>query len=468
MFYFRETETSKLKDFFSSPRKSAMAIYGRRRVGKTELVLNYLSQHEAKDIVYYQVTSFDYNLALEDFKNTIKSFIPDDSLIEAFSSFRDLFKYLSTSLASSGLIKGIVIDEFPFLAKKNEDVVTEFQWIIDHGLGEIKLILLGSNRSFMKKHATDDESPLYGRFDEIIEILPFSFENILTLFPKLEDAMDVYAQTGGVAQYVMMFSEYENVQSATTELFFNKNGRLFREADNMLLQELRDITTYASILRAIGSGSKDAAQIAKKVGIDGRGVFTYLAKLVDLGIIESFGNILPGKGKKEKRYRITDMIFRFNYTFIEPNVSMITAIGAQAKEFVLNEKYSEYLGFVYEDVIRSHCFKYAIKQKLPFMPETIGNWWGNVLIDGKWCESEIDLAAFNDQSIVLGECKYKNKRVGVSELDALKIKAAFVPTKGRDVYFLLAGKNGFTEDLIRACESRANIILVDGVDVILH
>lgn len=92
---------------------------------------------------------------------------------------------------------------FPFLAKKDENVPVEFQWIIDHGLGSIKLILLGSNLSFMKKQIGNREAPLYGRFDEIMEVRPFTFSQVRSLFPSRDDAMMVYSLTGGVAQYVM-------------------------------------------------------------------------------------------------------------------------------------------------------------------------------------------------------------------------------------------------------------------------
>lgn len=462
MLYFREKEIEKLNVFFSTPRKKAMAIYGRRRTGKTKLVTDYIAGLETKDIVYYQVASFDYTVALGDFKNALKTVLSDNPLIDAFVSFKDIFAYLSET-KSTALIKGIIIDEFPFLAKKNPDIVTEFQWIIDHGLGSAKLILLGSNRSFMKKQISDTESPLYGRFDEIIEILPFSFENIQTLFPKLEDAVDVYAQTGGVAQYVMMFREYPSVKEATAALFFDNNGRLFREAENLLLQELRDVTTYTSVLRALGGASKEAGQLAKKVGIDARGVFTYLAKLVDLGLVETLENALPAKGKGEKRYRIADMLFRFNFTFIAPNVSMITAIGSAAVDYVLGSKYNEYLGFVYEEIIASRCFKYALEGGLPFMPTNIGKWWGNVKENGDWHESEIDLVAFDDHNVVLGECKYKNKQIGFGELDNLRLKAAFIPIKDRKIYFLLASKSGFTNEIINLRESLDNLVLIDGV-----
>ena len=447
MIYFRDKELEKLDEFLNSNKK-ALSIYGRRRTGKTQLILEAMRRNENRRIIYYQCTAYDYNTCLGDFLTTVSSFFPDDSIITSLKSFRDLFTYLSRTNAP---VDAIVIDEFPFLAKRNDNVPAEFQWIIDHGLGNLRLILLGSNLSFMKKQINDREAPLYGRFDEIIEVRPFTFSELNSLFPDFEDAVNVYAQTGGVAQYVMFYKGYNSVHEAQTALFFDRNGRLFQEANNTLLQEVRDTSTYVLILRAIGGSEKDSGQIASKCGIDQRGVYAYLNKLLDLEIITEVNNPLSEK-KKDRRYRISDLLFRFNYTFIEPNASMITAIGEKAEPYVLGTKYSEYLGFVYEDIIRSAMYEYALSGKIPFMPETVGKWWGSVCEGGSWSEGEIDIAAFDSKNIILGECKFRTKAAGMKELDSLKLKAQFVPVNGRRVYYLIASKSGFTADLQATAE----------------
>ena len=119
---------------------------------------------------------------------------------------------------------------------KDDHVTVEFQWIIDHGLGSNKLILLGSSLSFMKKQIGDREAPLYGRFNRILELRPFSFDEVHTLFPSFEDAVAVYARTGGVAQYVMLYKAYSSVKEADAALFFTPHGQLFQEAENLLMQ----------------------------------------------------------------------------------------------------------------------------------------------------------------------------------------------------------------------------------------
>lgn len=455
MLYFREKEKEKIRAFAHREAAKAMAVFGRRRTGKTELLLDYIAGEGKGSCIYYQCTSFDYHVCLTDFINAVSAVTGSDSILSSLKTFRDVFLYLSESGHVSGTV--FVIDEFPFLAKRDENVAVEFQWIIDHALKDNKLILLGSNLSFMRRQIRDSESPLYGRFDEILEIHPFTFDEVHTLFPSFEDAVDVYAQTGGVAQYVMFFLEYPSVKEATAALFFDRNGRLFFEAANLLMQEVRETTTYVSVLRAIGTGEIESGQIAGRCGMDPRNVFTYLNRLIDLELVAPVENPLDTK-KANKRYKIADPFFRFHHAFIEPNISMITTLGSEASHYILNDQYHEFLGVIYEDIIRSNCFRYALDGVIPFMPKTVGKWWGNIQIEGKWVESEIDLVAYDESRIVLGECKYRNKMIGLKEFDVLKSKTPFIQTKGRKVYYLLASKSGFTEALTQ--HDGQNLILI--------
>ena len=328
--HFREKEIEKINGFLNTNNKKAMAIYGRRRISKTELVLHTIHNINFK-AYYYQVSSPDYKTSLMDFKNVLNI---NDSVLDSLNTFKDTFIYLSKILEEKTII---IIDEFPFLAKRNEGIGMEFQYIIDHCLGKIKLVLLGSNKSFMKAQIENDNSPLYGRFDEIINLLPFSFKEILTLFDSPKDAINVYALTGGVAQYVMYFKDYKTVDKAIDELYFNRLGRLFLEGTNILNQEVKDSTNYNLILRAIGSSYKSAGDIANKIKMDTRAIYSYLTRLIELGFINEVSNFVKSK---EKRYYISDLYLRFSYTFIEPNISMITSLGHLSKEYILNERYN--------------------------------------------------------------------------------------------------------------------------------
>ena len=95
------------------------------------------------------------------------------------------------------------------------------------------------------------------------------------------------------------------------------------------------------------------------------------------------------------------------------------------------------------------------------MPFTVGKWWGNIQKEGEWKESEIDIVAFDDHQLVIGECKYLNKAVGLQELKSLQTKGLFVQSKGRELYYLLASKSGFTEELRSLKDS--HVILIDKI-----
>ena len=318
----------------------------------------------------------------------------------------------------------------------------------------------GTVTGFMKRQIGDREAPLYGRFDEIMEVRPFSFRQVRSLFETLEDAMKVYSMTGGIAQYVMFFLDHPSVQEATAALFFSPDGRLVREAPNVLLQELRDTTTYERILRALGGSDKSTAQIAKQSGLEAKGLSPYLNRLGELFLVAPVANPFSTE-KRKQHYRITDALFRFHYTFIEPNMSLINSLREKALEYVLDHRYQEFIGITYEDIIRENCFQYALEQKIPFMPRTVGKWWGPVRKGDTWLESEIDIVACDDRHLLAGECKYRTKAIGLQELDDLKLKAQFIATGDRELFYLLASKSGFTTELLSLADPR--VILIDQV-----
>ena len=444
MFYYRKEEIEKIERFYRMDESKAMAVYGRRRIGKTQLMVQCANHSLKGRMIYYQVSNPSYDVAVEDFKSAIALILGHDLVVQSLKTFKEIFSFLSRILDEQYVF---VIDEFPILAKRTEDIDVEFQWIIDHALGKQKIILIGSQLSFMKKQIASKEAPLYGRFDEIIHLMPFSFEEVRGLFQSDEEAMSVYACTGGVAQYVMLFKRYDSVQEAMENLSFNKDGRLFTEANNLLMMELKEPTFYKRILEAIGSTAKTVSQIATKCGMDQRALTTYLAKLVGLDIIYPSESMLAGK-RIARRYEISDLLFRFTNSFIEPNISYITIAGSASMKVILNERYQEYLGKVYEELVKRQVLMDGAKGMLPFAPVTAGRWHGNIFEKGNRLESEVDVIAYDQDNVIIGECKYSSKKIGLSVLEKLKQKAVFISAGKRKIYYLLASKEGFTEELL--------------------
>ena len=435
----RIEELNHLFNLYNNDSFEFLVMYGRRRIGKTTILQEF---SEKTNSIFFPAREKNDALNLEDFSKIIQYHF-DKQFYSSFSSWEDAFNYISSKAHDK---VSIIIDEFPFLAKKNEGISLEFQSIIDHFLGNNKLVLLGSNQSFMKSQIEDNSSPLYGRFDEILHLLPFSFNEVNQLFLNNDDAMNVYALTGGIVQYVMFFMNYSSVETAMDELYFNRNGRLFIECGNYLNQEFKDVTTYNLILRYLASNEKKASDIAVRAKVDTRAIYNYINKLEVLDIIEEVKN--PLTNSREKRYHIKDLYLRFAYTFIEPNVSMISALGKKSKQYILNSKFDEYLGGIYEEIIKNNLYDYALNKIIPFMPVDVGKWWGNIQQNGTYIESEIDVVGINLKDVLVGECKYRTKKVGLKEYELLKLKSNFATKANQKVIYLLASKNGFSDDLL--------------------
>ena len=109
-------------------------------------------------------------------------------------------------------------------------------------------------------------------------------------------------------------------------------------------------------------------------------LFPYLNRLLDLNLIASVDNPLSTE-KRKQRFRISDALFRFHYTFVEPNMSMINSLREKSLNYILDHRYQEFLGITYEDIVRENCFRYALDQRIPFMPRTVGKWWGPICKD---------------------------------------------------------------------------------------
>ncbi|MBQ9327769.1 MAG: ATP-binding protein [Solobacterium sp.] len=460
MFYFREDEIEAVTRFSASKTAHAMAVYGRRRAGKTQLITHCKYTFLEHEMVYFQVSSGDYIECLKDFTSTVQTETGEDTILSNISSFKDVFVYLEKVMDTGHIF---VIDEFPVFAKRNSNVALEFQWIIDHSLKKHKLILMGSQLSFMKKQIYSDAEPLYGRFHEVLHLLPFTFEEVNTLFPDFHDAMKVYATTGGVAQYVAFCLDYPSVDEALSHLFFNKDGRLFSEADNLLMMELRDLTSYKKILRAIGYTGKTLAQIASKCGVDQRAVLPYIERLIELDIVNE-SNIVLSQKRQVKRYRITDLLFRFTNSFIEENKSFINIVGKDSMEHILDNQFNEFLGVAYEEIIRVSLMKAGIRKEIPFVAKHIGEWFGNVSENDTWHETQVDVIAYDDKNLIIGECKYTNKAIGMNILDKLKLKGQFISSGDRKKYYALASSSGFTDEVINA--KGKDVILIHGTTIL--
>ena len=419
MFVNRERELKFFNDKYRSKGFDFIVIYGRRRVGKTELVKQFIKD---KKNIYFLADKRGTEFNIDRFKQKISEFL-DEPRVE-LDTLEAVFSYLLKKIGDQRLI--ICIDEFSYLIEKDDSIPSVFQLIIDEILNKsnIMLILLGSSVSLMENGVLSSKSPLYGRRTGQFKIEPLSFSNILEFFPNRELSENVllYSVFGGIPFYLNKIDNgaaLDNIKS----LILKKGEILYEEIDFLLKEELREPSTYKSILEAIASGCSKIGEISNKAKVETRDIDKYLKVLINLGYVEK--EISPTEKEKSKKtiYRIKDNFFKFWFKFCSPKLSELE-IGREGEVFsFIKNNLNSFVGIIFEEI----CKEFLGKNRI-FEYKKVGRWWGYKRIDNKREEIEIDICAVNEKTkeILFGECKWKDNVNVESIMKDLREKIEYV------------------------------------------
>ena len=456
MFYGREKELKELNDRYNSDHFECVIIYGRRRVGKTALINEFCKDKPTVFFSALRSTSADNLAALS--KAVFETNNPDAISAPVYRGFDEVFAEITRMSERERLV--FVIDEYPYLAKAEKSVSSRLQHLIDRVWqnGRLFLILCGSSMSFMERQVLGRESPLFGRRTGQIKMQAMTYDEIAVFTPTLscEQQALIYGITGGIPHYINKLDVKDNVDNALKRNFFNRSAYLFEEPENLLKQELREPTTYNSIITAIAGGASKMSEISTKCQIASDVCAKYLKVLISLGIVRKETPVTEKPGKKTI-YRLNDNFFTFWYRFVPPYLSAIEADRVEhIYDAAIKSELADYMGLVFEQMCRTYLIKHD--DRLPFLLSYVGRWWGNDKNEQK--EVEIDLVGVpvKGKEYLICSCKYRNTAVGIDELERMKDYAK-VFGKGSKYYYYVFSKGGFTKGLKDAAE-RGEVTLV--------
>ncbi|WP_324735920.1 ATP-binding protein [Thermococcus sp. SY098] len=400
-FIDRKPELDFLRERYHSGRPELIILYGRRRIGKTYLLQKFLSE---VDGVY--LLAEESETILEDFSERLAEYFNDSFLREnPLQNWRAFFTYLAGK-SSERLV--VVIDEVQYIAKAQKDFLSVLQkyWDMHLSKTRIMLILCGSLISFMEG-ILSAKSPIYGRRTGAWKVEEMNFFNIRKFHPlSTEEAIHVYSVFGGVPQYWADYNPELDFWDNLRALLLSKGAKYYDEPKYLLKQELRDVSRYFSILRAIALGYNRFGQIADKARVDLNSLGKYLNVLEEMGYV---GEEKPIVGRGRSIYKINDKLFNFWFRFIYPRKSEIE-MGFDVVEDI-KLRFNEYIGFVFEEIAKQFLIELNKTGRLPFRFTRIGKWWHK--------GEEIDLLALNEREkkALFIEVKWKN----LSEREARRI-----------------------------------------------
>lgn len=416
-FIGRDFELNELNKEYKQDKFSFSIIYGRRRVGKTYLIKEFLKGKEGYYFVSLESNEL-INLSL--ISQAIYKACGNISGVPDFNSFDSAFKFLFEYSVKNKII--FVIDEYPYLADSSPYISSLIQNLIDQYKEKSKmfLILCGSSMSFMEEQVLGYKSPLYGRRTSQYKIQPFNYLESSEFVPNYsyKEKAIVYGLTNGIAEYLTYFDNDKSLKDNIIDIFLKTNGRLYEETTNLLKQELRQPKTYNDIIFAISQGATKLNEIATKLGVASGSLNHYLKSLIELGIIEKKSPVLDRKTKRPL-YIIKDTMFLFWYLFVQPNLNMINLdLGDRVYDNSVECAINEFMGKIFEKISIEYFEEKLKRSETPFIPKDYGNWWGNDKRLKK--ESEIDMIAYDkENSYLFLEAKWRNEPVNQKVLDYL-------------------------------------------------
>lgn len=462
-FYGRECELEELNNLYKKEGFKFVVVFGRRRVGKSSLIQKFIDEDKKSNISFMALEQNDKQNLDSFSKVVIDKYGAAKSYLSSFPSWEKAFDYIIDQVGHEKLI--IFIDEYPYIANSNASISSVLQKYIDGALKatNITLILCGSSMSFMETQVLGHKSPLYGRRDMQFKIEPFDYYDSAQFFDKWtdEDKAVAYAVTGGIPQYLNKLKGYDNIADGIKNEFLKKNGSLYEEPRNLLMQELREPAVYNSIIRAIASGASKLNEIAFKAGEESKKVSKYLLTLISLHLVKKESPML-NKQERNGVYTMSDNMFRFWYKFVtDNNINIESGLSNYVYEKKILPELSDYMGHIFEDI----CIQFMKRQNktmsLPFVFDEIGRWWGNNPVEK--CQEEIDIIASTKNMMIFGECKWK-KSVGVEVLENLKRKANLFNQFEKKCYYLFV-KGSFTQALQDLANKDSAIKLITLKDI---
>lgn len=451
-FIGRKEELQKLNSLYETNGFQMAIVYGRRRIGKSTLLTEFI---KGKKAIYYMATKVGGERNVELLAEEVLRVLAPNLQNVSFKDVESLLSFVAENVAEEKLI--FVIDELPYWAEKEESILSVFQKYADTEWAEknILFILCGSSLSFMEDKVLSEKSPLFGRRSAQIKLEAFSYLEAAEFVPNYsnEDKAICYGITGGVAKYLSLIDAEKSIHENIVEQFFEKTGYLYDETRNLLIQEFSDISLVNNIIEQIANGETALNIIASKVREKDSTVLYSLNKLISVGLIEKRNCITEEKNKKKTQYVLKDHMFRFWYSYVSAASSSIElGKGAIYYERAVKPDIHMFMGKVFEEMCLHYTINAGLDGRLNCFVTEVGTWWGTESLqdnEGKWYaqSADVDVVGISsvDRGVVVGECKFKNEKIDKTVYETLVRRSKVIPCKYPVVQYLLFSLGGYTD-----------------------
>jgi uncharacterized protein len=451
MFVDRQKELVFLNTLLTRERPGPaqlVLLYGRRRIGKTELLLHWV-KNSGVDFTYWAAERESPNMQRNSLFARLLN-VPEDSA-PVHRSWSALWQAVANHLGEKRHI--LILDELPYAAESDPAMLSALQHAWDQFFQRSNLIIVicGSHVRVMET-LLSRQSPLFGRMTAQWHLEPLPFSSLQEFFPNWDAAERVaaYAIVGGIPAYLNWFNPKQSLVENIRNVILAPGGMFLAEPAFLLYDEVRELKNYLAVLKAIGAGNHVLSAIGEHAFLPSTAVNAYLSTLQELRLVERRlpVTVRPGERGKSRagRYHLSDPYFRFYFHFLAPFQDDPLTSSDQILERI-QQNLRPFVGATaFEELCRQWTIAEGKSGNLPFVPNAVGSHWSRRV--------QVDVVAlnWNSKEILLGECKWgldKIDRKIARDLTVEKTRLALLDLpdmgQGWQVFHALFARQGFTD-----------------------
>jgi len=456
MFIGREGELQVLREGLESPASELCVLYGRRRIGKTTLLEEFVKDQPA----------FFYVAGRESKSQQLKRFVRElgDAVGDPLtgrvrvSTWEEAFTLVDRSIEPfcerHGCKKAILIlDEFQWMCNGAAELLSDLQRFWDkrwRDKGNVYLILCGSAISFMLGEVLSRKSPLFGRRTRSFDLRPFSAaeaQQLLSGKGRFEVA-ESYLAVGGVPKYLEVLKGHPSFRKAVAREGFSASGYFVDEVRFVLGEQLRETEHYFRLLRHLARGGMGVTELENATGIPSGQIMFYLERLQLLGFVTRHIPFGARTSSKKVRYRLDDYFLRFYFAFIDPNSERIrrSRRGISFDE-ITKAGWDRHAGLCFEQFVRDHAELVAGALGHEFRDS--GTYWQRPTKRKPGVQIDVVIGCTDGVTLIC-ECKWSRNKAGLDAVEGVRKRSTLFPnSRGDTLKLVLVSAGGVSRDVRR-------------------
>lgn len=427
-FLDRTEEIARLRRVTGRRQAGLVVVYGRRRIGKTRLLLEWSSQAGGLYTVADQSAA---EIQRRYFAETVAGRLPGFADV-GYPDWTSLLSRLARDAEASSWRGPLIFDELPYLVTTSPEIPSVLQRWLDHDARRTRLVvaLAGSSQRMMQGLVLGADAPLFGRATELLDLSPIEPSYLAEAFGPQDapELVELYTAWGGVPRYWELARDVGGTVAVQVEhLVLDPMGPLHREPDRLLLEELPPAVETRPVLDTIGAGAHRVSEIAARLGRPATSMARPLERLVAMGLVrrEVPFDETEKKGRRSL-YKISDPFFRLWFRVVAPHRGMLAARSRPARLELLRAHWAGLASQAWEELCRARI-------PVPFRasPLAASGPWGPAARWWRGNEAEWDVVSrsLDGERLLLGEAKWTPRPLGSRDLEkaARELRARPVP-----------------------------------------